>query len=40
MDHKYINDARSNIESFEIVIIYEVLDAKITSVLAVRESKE
>jgi hypothetical protein len=40
MDHKYINDARSNIEPFEIVIIYDVLDAKITSVLAVRESKE
>jgi hypothetical protein len=39
MDHEYITGARGSSEAFEIVVIYEVMDGKIKSMLAVRKSK-
>ena len=40
MDHEYITGARGNNEPFEIVVIYEVTDGKISNMLAVRKSKK
>jgi hypothetical protein len=39
MDHQHITGAKGSKNPFEIVIIYEVLGGKITSMLAVRKSK-
>ena len=39
MDHQHITKAKGSKDPFEIVIIYEVLGGKITSMLAVRKSK-
>ncbi len=38
MNHEYITGARGNKEAFEIVVIYEVNEGKITSMLAVRKN--
>jgi len=40
MDHEYITRARGNNEPFEIVVIYDVIDGKISNMLAVRKSKK
>ncbi|MFT6166545.1 MAG: hypothetical protein ACJASF_001234 [Vicingaceae bacterium] len=40
MDHEYITGARGSEEPFEIVVIYEVTDGKISSMLAVRKSSK
>lgn len=37
MDHEYITGARGSKEAFEIVVIYEVTDGKITSMFVVRK---
>tara|TARA_B110000503_G_C7103415_1_gene394860 strand:+ start:874 stop:1131 length:258 start_codon:yes stop_codon:yes gene_type:complete len=40
IDHEYITGARGIDEPFEIVVIYEVTDGEISSMLAVRKSSE
>lgn len=37
IDHEYISGARGSNEPFEIVVIYEVVDGKIISMVAVRK---